>query len=121
MSFDMMHMPGPCVVCGGTNYTLSCGGPTICPKCDCGNFDAATVEKQAKVIAELRQERDDLKSDYLRRHKDACDYWMALTLIRKYSDENLGPSRSSLLNKIAKLCDDALGPPLPSDAPVGKS
>lgn len=56
MSFDMMHMPGPCVVCGDTNYTLSCGGPTICAKCDCGNFDAATVMKQAKVIAELREQ-----------------------------------------------------------------
>jgi len=33
---------GPCVVCGDTNYELSCGGPTICPKCDCGNFDAAS-------------------------------------------------------------------------------
>lgn len=45
---------GPCVICGDTNYNLSCGGPTICPKCDCGNFDAATVEKQARVIADLR-------------------------------------------------------------------
>ena len=52
---DMLQA-GPCVICGGTNYNLSCGGPTICPKCDCGNFDAATVEKQAKVIAELRGE-----------------------------------------------------------------
>lgn len=47
-------IPGPCVICGGTNYELSCGGQTICPKCDCGNFDAATVMKQAKVIADLR-------------------------------------------------------------------
>lgn len=61
MSFDMMHMPGPCVVCGDTGYSLSCGGPSICPKCDCGNFDAATVLKQSKVIAALREEGDDLK------------------------------------------------------------
>ena len=27
---------GPCVVCGETNYPLSCGGPSICPSCDCG-------------------------------------------------------------------------------------
>lgn len=54
----VMHpkQSGPCVICGDTNYNLSCGGPTICPKCDCGNFDAATVQKQAKVIAELRGE-----------------------------------------------------------------
>lgn len=51
---------GPCVICGDTNYGLSCGGPTICPKCDCGHFDAATVMQQQKVIAALRQERDDL-------------------------------------------------------------
>ena len=47
---------GPCVICGDTNYALSCGGPTICPKCDCVQFDAATVEKQAKVIADLRRQ-----------------------------------------------------------------
>ena len=49
-----MRQSGPCVICGDTNYALSCGGPTICPKCDCGQFDAATVEKQARVIADLR-------------------------------------------------------------------
>jgi hypothetical protein len=47
---------GPCIICGDTNYNLSCGSPAICPKCDCGNFDAATAQKQAKVIAELRGE-----------------------------------------------------------------
>jgi hypothetical protein len=51
---------GPCIICGDTNYNLSCGGPTICPKCDCGNFDAATVEKQAKIIAGLRTEIERL-------------------------------------------------------------
>lgn len=52
----MMHpkQSGPCAICGDTDYNLSCGGPSICPKCDCGHFDAATVEKQARVIADLR-------------------------------------------------------------------
>lgn len=35
----------------------------------------------------------------------------ALKEIRKYCDENLGPSRSSLLNKIAHLADTALAVP----------
>jgi len=47
---------GPCVICGDTNYGLSCGGPTICPKCDCGHFDAATVDKQARAMATMRLE-----------------------------------------------------------------
>lgn len=33
----------------------------------------ARIESDAKRIAELEAERDDLKADYLRRHKDACD------------------------------------------------
>lgn len=53
---DRLALAGPCVICGDTNYALSCGGPSICPKCDCGHFDAATVEKQARVIAGLRGE-----------------------------------------------------------------
>jgi hypothetical protein len=28
--------PGPCIVCGLTDYPLSMGGPEICPACDCG-------------------------------------------------------------------------------------
>jgi hypothetical protein len=28
--------PGPCMVCGLTDYPLSMGGPEICPACDCG-------------------------------------------------------------------------------------
>ena len=28
--------PGPCIVCGRTNYNLSFGGSAICPICDCG-------------------------------------------------------------------------------------
>src|SRR5262245_47766499 len=32
---DTTSMTGPCCICGATNYALSMGGPTICPKCDC--------------------------------------------------------------------------------------
>lgn len=52
--------PGPCCICGATDYALSCGGPTICPKCDCGHFDAATVIQQAKVIGGLRESNAEL-------------------------------------------------------------
>lgn len=48
-------MLGPCVICGAVGYGLSCGGPTICPKCDCGHFDTATVQAQAKTIGRLRE------------------------------------------------------------------
>ncbi len=37
----------------------------------------------------------------------------ALETIRRYCDENLGPSRSSLLSKIANIADDALAQPAP--------
>lgn len=55
---------GPCVICGDIDYNLSCGGPSICPKCDCGQFDAATVEKQARVIADLRAENKKLFDEH---------------------------------------------------------
>ena len=41
---------GPCVVCGLRNYPLSCGGPSICPTCDCGNFGPELVECQRREI-----------------------------------------------------------------------
>lgn len=28
---------GPCCLCGKMNYPMSCGGPRICPSCDCGH------------------------------------------------------------------------------------
>lgn len=45
---------GPCVMCGLTDYALSCGGPTICPSCDSGNFGYQTVARQRKEIERLR-------------------------------------------------------------------
>ncbi len=36
MSVNRGLQPGPCVVCGATNYPPSLGGPNICPSCDCG-------------------------------------------------------------------------------------
>lgn len=44
--------PGPCIVCGDTNYSLSMGGPSICPPCDCG-IDPKVIELK-KELAEVR-------------------------------------------------------------------
>ncbi len=45
-------MPGPCVLCGTTDYPLSMGGPTICPSCDCGNFNPHKLLSQLKTARE---------------------------------------------------------------------
>ena len=45
---------GPCSVCGTTNYPNSMGGPSICPSCDCGNFDGQVFAwNNAKLNTEL--------------------------------------------------------------------
>ena len=36
LPFDFQIQSGPCIVCGRTDYPLSCGGSAICPACDCG-------------------------------------------------------------------------------------
>jgi predicted nucleic acid-binding Zn-ribbon protein len=51
-----MSEPGPCIICGTTNYSLSMGGPTICPSCDCGDFGLSKVQRQAKEIERLTLE-----------------------------------------------------------------
>jgi hypothetical protein len=51
----MTLYPGPCVICGGRDYALSMGGPTICPPCDAGHYTAATVMNQAQAIKKLHE------------------------------------------------------------------
>lgn len=82
---------GPCVICGDTNYGLSCGGPTICPKCDCGQFDAATVVKQGKAMRKLRE---------------------ALELARQWIDPDGDPVADSSREVLAVI-DSALSLPRP--------
>lgn len=48
---------GPCIVCGRTNYPLSAGGPTICPRCDCG-FTQEQAGRLAREVEELRKNLD---------------------------------------------------------------
>jgi hypothetical protein len=50
---------GPCVVCGETDYPMSCGGPSICPSCDCG------VPPEVK---KLRRENSELRAEILALH-----------------------------------------------------
>lgn len=47
---------GPCIICGLRNYSLSFGGPTICPSCDCGNTGQEKVRRQAERIMELEKQ-----------------------------------------------------------------
>lgn len=61
-----MTYPGPCCICGGTDYELSCGGPTICPQCDAGSFTQATVFRQAKEMERLREENRKLRAEVSR-------------------------------------------------------
>lgn len=49
---------GPCVVCGAVNYSLSMGGPGICPSCDCG-VDPE-VARLRRRVRELEIERATL-------------------------------------------------------------
>ena len=70
---DDQIMSGPCIVCGRTNYPLSCGGPSICPPCDCGSTGEALValqrdeiERLRAEVAQLRSERDFLVEEYER-------------------------------------------------------
>lgn len=61
---------GPCIMCGATNYSLSYGGPNICPSCDCGIPPEVTKlrgqmsEANLKII-ELMQENEHIKGALL--------------------------------------------------------
>ena len=45
---------GPCIVCGRKNYPLSCGGPTICPSCDCG-IDPKLSQANQQIYSLLKE------------------------------------------------------------------
>lgn len=47
-----MSQPGPCKVCGKTNYPSSLGGPDICPECDCGSFNPNILAYQNAKYAD---------------------------------------------------------------------
>jgi ferredoxin len=49
-------------VCGDTNYPLSCGGPGICPSCDCGiDPEVARLRKEVRrLTVELKLAKGEL-------------------------------------------------------------
>ncbi len=44
---------GPCKMCGASGYSLSYGGPDICPACDCGIDPEVT--KLKRELVEMKQ------------------------------------------------------------------
>lgn len=67
-----INMSGPCVICGAKDYPLSMGGPAICPKCDCGTFDLATIQMQSKAMARLHAEIERLRVP----HHPGSAHWL---------------------------------------------
>lgn len=67
--------PGPCVVCGLRNYSLSYGGPDICPGCDCGHTGESVVRAQRAEIERLTVYAE-LNAKLLLRARWALHYWM---------------------------------------------
>lgn len=53
------------------------------PACDTGFTGATLIKAQAAEIERLRTALADMTSDYLRRHKDACDRFMEVTALRE--------------------------------------
>lgn len=85
-----MTYPGPCCICGGTDYELSCGGPTICPQCDCGNFTPATVLRQAKEMGRLRAALESLTEDPPATLDEPDPDWEVIIKMRNIAREALG-------------------------------
>lgn len=90
--------PGPCIICGAIDYPLSVGGPTICPRCDCGKVAFTKVggltDAQLDALVEtlsLLQLYDGDDPSYARRRlESAAD---AIVQLRKRLAETEGDAR----------------------------
>jgi hypothetical protein len=51
--------PGPCCLCGATNYPMSMGGPSICPSCDAGIPPEVNKLKMENGILQAKLDNDD--------------------------------------------------------------
>jgi hypothetical protein len=115
----------PCPFCGSETLIGDTGTCWVrCASVDCGaegplrdnETDAITAWNAG--ITNVAQAAPNPLTEACRAHVLET----ALREIRRYSDENLGPSRSSLLNKIAHTADVALERAAqPPAAPVEKS
>ena len=85
---------GPCCICGATNYSLSMGGPTICPSCDCGDFGMEKVKRQGIEIVQLNE---------LLRSEGANRYWEG-----RWRDEKAENDRLRTLSQNNATSWDAL-------------
>ena len=77
---------GPCIVCGARNYRLSCGGPSICPSCDCGTIYSSTdVQKlinenwllKLKLALAMKRLNELLPQKLTTKHKTRAEKEMA--------------------------------------------
>lgn len=76
-------LPGPCAICGLTNYPLSFGGPTICPSCDCGDSGPYVISRQAtelrRLAAEVERLRGAMRADDERLRQAETRVWPGTT------------------------------------------
>jgi len=65
---DFPTQAGPCAICGATDYSLSMGGPTICPACDCGPPNPKQVREERECLLSALAARDK-ENERLRAHE----------------------------------------------------
>ena len=53
-TMNLYVQTGPCSLCGDTDYPLSMGGPSICPRCDCSPPSPLEIRRLHETIASLQ-------------------------------------------------------------------
>lgn len=88
--FGTQLQPGPCVGCGATNYSLSLGGPGLCPLCDCLPPErrlkdvAAQNRRNFELVEKLTRENVQLRTR-IEGLQDECNRWA-----RRWAAQGLG-------------------------------
>lgn len=93
-------LPGPCAICGLTNYPLSFGGPTICPSCDCGDSGPYVISRQATDLRRLGAEVERLRASNhdLARERDG-----AKVAIDRMIQEHAATMRQALEDRVNEV------------------